>query len=364
MTDKKSNLGHILKQAHVHNIRGLERVLAEPERLGGRLAVLRAGDVAGRTGIQDAIIVDHDFVVDGAETLRLRDCVIHGNLLVTGRERPAKIELDHVVVTGKILLHSLAGADVHFSNVNARSLTVAKSEVAKLTVTSSSIAHFTLEFNDIAELVCTLNTFSFYTFNENQTGAVVFDHEQIDSRNLLAGERQHKRIMDTHALFAFIEGRPRYFANAGCEGSQLLKTFDFLQRYSSIGSSKTCASHYKYAATVQLQENRAMRLFMIAVGGFIYPKRMVLLGLIIILGFSLFYSTPLASFVRSADSMTVHGLSIFEAVYFSGVTFTTLGFGDIVPMGATRLITVGEGLVGIVTTSAFIISFVRKYVDM
>ena len=154
MSEKKSNLGLILKQARIRNTADLARLLADPGPLKGRLAVLHAGDLAGRTDLEDAIIDDHDFVVDGAETLRLRNCVIHGNLLVAARERPiAKIELDHVVVTGKILLHSLTGVDIHFSNVNARALTVAKSEVAKLTVTSSNISHFTLEFNDIAELV-------------------------------------------------------------------------------------------------------------------------------------------------------------------------------------------------------------------
>jgi hypothetical protein len=193
---------------------------------------------------------------------------------------------------------------------------------------------------------------------------VVFDFTQIDSRNLLASDRQRRKIINGNPLFHFIENRPPHFARTGCDGNLLLKTFDFLQRYSGIGSSKTCASHYKYAATVHLQENAVMRLFMIAVGGFIYPKRIALLGLIIILGFSAFYASPLASFIVAPETTPATGLSFHEAVYFSGVTFTTLGFGDIVPMGATRLITVGEGLVGIVTTSAFIISFVRKYVDM
>jgi hypothetical protein len=362
---EKSNLGQVLKQAQVHNLKSLERVLAGPERLGGQLAVLRAEDLPGRTDIEDAIIDVRDFVVDGADALRLRDCVIHGNLLVAGPAgRIATIELDHVVVTGKILLHSLAGVDIRLSNVNAHTLTVAKSEVARLTVTSSSIGHFTLEFNEIKELVCTLNAFSFYTHDENQVGTVVFDFEQIDSRNLLASARQRRKIINAGALFHFIENRPAYYARAERDGNLLLKTFDFLQRYSGIGSSKTCASHYKYAATVQLQENAFMRLFMILVGGFIYPKRIALLGLIIILGFSLFYFSPLAEFTVAPETTPVSGLSFHEAVYFSGVTFTTLGFGDIVPVGATRLITVGEGLVGIVITSAFIISFVRKYVDM
>lgn len=47
--------------------------------------------------------------------------------------------------------------------------------------------------------------------------------------------------------------------------------------------------------------------------------------------------------------------NVWSAVYFSGVTFLTIGFGDIVPEGSgTRILAVAEGLMGILTTALVI----------
>ena len=40
--------------------------------------------------------------------------------------------------------------------------------------------------------------------------------------------------------------------------------------------------------------------------------------------------------------------SLFECVYFSSVTFTTLGFGDVNPVGPLRLLAGAEALTGLV----------------
>ncbi len=46
---------------------------------------------------------------------------------------------------------------------------------------------------------------------------------------------------------------------------------------------------------------------------------------------------------------------VVSAVYFSGVTFLTIGYGDIVPAGdGSRILAVVEGLNGILTTALVI----------
>lgn len=39
----------------------------------------------------------------------------------------------------------------------------------------------------------------------------------------------------------------------------------------------------------------------------------------------------------------------FEFIYFSSVVFTTVGFGDLIPIGPIRVLTAAEGLVGLAT---------------
>jgi tetratricopeptide (TPR) repeat protein len=54
-------------------------------------------------------------------------------------------------------------------------------------------------------------------------------------------------------------------------------------------------------------------------------------------------------------------LNFAEAFYFSNVTFTTVGYGDIIPVGFNRIMAIIEALSGIFIMPLFIISLSRKY---
>lgn len=53
-------------------------------------------------------------------------------------------------------------------------------------------------------------------------------------------------------------------------------------------------------------------------------------------------------------------LEFLNAVYFSVVTFTTLGYGDISPSGIARLIAAFEAFLGSFTMALFVVVFVKK----
>ncbi len=53
------------------------------------------------------------------------------------------------------------------------------------------------------------------------------------------------------------------------------------------------------------------------------------------------------------------GVTFGDAFYYSGVTFTTTGYGDFIPVGLGRYLAVMEALVGIVTMSLFTAVFIR-----
>ncbi len=61
---------------------------------------------------------------------------------------------------------------------------------------------------------------------------------------------------------------------------------------------------------------------------------------------------------------TIHG--IMDCVYYSFVTYTTLGFGDLIPTGSLRFLTGLESLTGLVLitwTASFMYFEMRKYWD-
>jgi len=49
-----------------------------------------------------------------------------------------------------------------------------------------------------------------------------------------------------------------------------------------------------------------------------------------------------------------------ECVYFSVITFTTVGYGDVTPMGIARLLAMLEAFTGAFSISLFVVVFVRK----
>lgn len=61
------------------------------------------------------------------------------------------------------------------------------------------------------------------------------------------------------------------------------------------------------------------------------------------LAYRLLASVPGTGVLQGADD-----LGLLDAVYLSAVTFTTVGFGDVVPVGPVRFLTGMEALVGFV----------------
>jgi voltage-gated potassium channel Kch len=53
-------------------------------------------------------------------------------------------------------------------------------------------------------------------------------------------------------------------------------------------------------------------------------------------------------------------LEFFNSLYFSVVTFTTLGYGDISPVGVARFIAACEAFLGSFTMALFVVVFVKK----
>ncbi|MEE8436436.1 MAG: ion channel [bacterium] len=54
--------------------------------------------------------------------------------------------------------------------------------------------------------------------------------------------------------------------------------------------------------------------------------------------------------------------AFFQCAYFSVVTFTTLGYGDITPTGLTQFFAAAEAFIGAFSMSLFVVVFVRKMI--
>ncbi len=62
------------------------------------------------------------------------------------------------------------------------------------------------------------------------------------------------------------------------------------------------------------------------------------------------------SSVNNPDNLSV----FIQSFYHSGITFFTIGYGDVYPQGISRIISVMEGFMGVFMMSYFTVAFVRK----
>lgn len=86
------------------------------------------------------------------------------------------------------------------------------------------------------------------------------------------------------------------------------------------------------------------------------PSRTVLFGVSYILGCALLYS--MGTLVYNG---TPYHPDIIESIYFSVITFTTVGYGDIIPIGFNRWISGIESFGGLFIVPIFIAGLLRKY---
>lgn len=88
----------------------------------------------------------------------------------------------------------------------------------------------------------------------------------------------------------------------------------------------------------------------------IYTKRIFFTALGVILGFAILYHFAGGEgFIKKFDAE-------FNPLYFSAITFTTIGYGDYAPLGWLRLFAGLEGLLGLILIAVFTVSFARKLI--
>lgn len=91
-----------------------------------------------------------------------------------------------------------------------------------------------------------------------------------------------------------------------------------------------------------------------------HPGRTLFAALLLIFAHSLIYS--FSGLVYTADGLRKVGF--MEALYFSFITFCTVGYGDYLPTGYIRIFSVIESMAGITLPSLFLITLSRRYLRM
>jgi len=121
----------------------------------------------------------------------------------------------------------------------------------------------------------------------------------------------------------------------------------------------------KKMETAILRKNREITYIPVALMGILCgygekPQRIISSSFLIIFAYAILYN--LLNLARQSIA-NEHVLNFGDYIYFSVVTFTTLGYGDIVPRFSTfyRLLAVSEAFLGAFMMGLFIFTLARKY---
>jgi len=93
------------------------------------------------------------------------------------------------------------------------------------------------------------------------------------------------------------------------------------------------------------------------------PTRVLVAGVLIIIACALFYSSPYAAVCFRSDEQCAR-LGFMDGLYFSTITFTTLGFGDMYPertSRATRSVAMAEAISGACLMALFVVCLSKRF---
>ncbi|WP_077702772.1 potassium channel family protein [Virgibacillus dokdonensis] len=84
---------------------------------------------------------------------------------------------------------------------------------------------------------------------------------------------------------------------------------------------------------------------------------------VVIVGFGLIYFVLSMQDIVLVENGALRQVSILDAlgqaVYFSGVTMLTIGYGDITPVGIGKIIALMQALIGYILPTAFVLRLVQ-----
>lgn len=296
-----------------------------------------------------------------------QDCIFMGRLRVANKNENAPTEVFFDTVSFKKELYISGSCIISkctISDITSPALYIINNDmISNLDISRSNIGVLVFYNHNSNRLYCIYNTIEYFEFSESIIDEVFFPNNQININNYQAkslNKKVENKIRDKHN-YLFFDNSLNYKNSSENEKlKKINETSKFLLKSSDYHLDRHEFARLKYIAGLSSISSPYKRIFYQVFGGLIIPYRMVLLMVITIFIFSILY---FFSGLNFSVSNTIKNLSFGEAIYFSGISFTTIGYGDVCPLNFVRYIAIFEGILGILLSSAFLISLTRKYIE-
>ncbi len=283
--------------------------------------------------------------------------VVQGKKELAGADL-AKADLTQADLSGANLFDAnLSGADLVGTNLSGSDLTGANLSGADLTkadLTGARLWHADLSNAKLVEAV--LDYADFWYANLGNTRlwrADISKAKSLSKQNFL---HKKSRLFTTYQIHeeGYIAAEDvyrnlkRYFINEG--------------RYDD---ASWASFKEKTMEKIRLKKSKDLSFIPVVLMGLLCgygekPQRIIFSSFFIILIYAILFYL-LKSIIPTASNTSI--LNFGDYIYYSIVTFTTLGYGEIIPKASTsyRLLAVSEAFLGAFMMGLFIFTLARKY---
>lgn len=327
--------------------------------------------------------------------IKFENCVFLGDVSITDKNPISKIYIDNCIFLKNLSIKNIINSKdmsliIYRSNIN--NLVVQESVIKEIRISSSKIFLWCFFACGADSLFVNDNHIEILEASDNLiNGGKYFDSRQVNIDNIgfriknsLFSSHKLKSIEEIECKINLFESKKSKYINNPEERNRMIeknitiKTIEFLEDFSDLKEQKKEYFTGLLKKRVFNQDSKVLEIIVKLTGGFVKPLYFLRIAFIIYIFFALIYMIPFFEFDRGPDYYTVtdnnmvtevqavntpKSLNLLDALYFSGITFTTIGYGDICPLGAAKVLVVFEGILGVTVTSAFLIAFINRYID-
>ena len=272
----------------------------------------------------------------GVECVHLDHCLIFGDLTFTGTY--PGLELGWV---------GISCYKLSFFNIEIKSIRISQSNIFHLSGYGLAVSdEFAIINNNIKLLEfypCIECSFTDFNNHYNPRDLPVIKHEHKEAKN------RYSLMKKRFDLFNFSD-----------YDYESEKTFSLYETYCTLRNSNDNSKSIGFNANLDYFFYLHYPRLNLLQKGFIYLTQAFLNPLLFFLYSALMVSLSSCLFYNYLFNEQTYK-TFFEAMYLSVITFTTTGYGDIVPTGYMRGVACFESISGIILVSCFTVALVRKY---